>query len=244
MMMMMTTTMKLGRAVLRRNHGRNIKASGSYLCENARIQRSFGAVTTVDVPGMGDSITEGLVSEWVINVGDVVNVDDVLVIIETDKVAVDVRSEHSGKITALHCAEGEDVEVGAKLFDIEVGEGRPTTTSEVPVANEEESSREVAVEVAPAAEPQQSPHAYKDRFEAMRHNHHRTPLIKFTHGKRDAEVTSPTSKIDASSPVVVGGSAGELFPQGPIVVGSPLYGRPLLSEEEIEAINTGVYLVG
>ena len=44
---------------------------------------------------MGDSITEGLLSEYVKKVGDPVNVDDVLVIIETDKVAVDVRSEVS-----------------------------------------------------------------------------------------------------------------------------------------------------
>jgi len=41
---------------------------------------------TVKVPTMGDAITEGTVVEWVKSVGDPVAVDDVVALVETDKV--------------------------------------------------------------------------------------------------------------------------------------------------------------
>lgn len=206
-----------------------------------RHQRQFGAVTTMKVPGMGDSITEGLLSEMVKHVGDVVNVDDVLAIIETDKVAVDIRSEYSGKIVAVHCEEGDDVEVGAKLLDIEEGEGRiesdGDTSEEVSSSGAEESQDVIeAVEVPPTAA---SGTTFANRFEAMRHNHHRTPLIKFTHGKGKVESTTSASieanKISAETRVTV----DEVVPRGPIPLGSPLYGRPLMTNAEIDAINMG-----
>jgi len=42
----------------------------------------------VAVPEMGDSITEGTILEWTKKPGDYVNMDDVVVIIETDKVSL------------------------------------------------------------------------------------------------------------------------------------------------------------
>lgn len=44
------------------------------------------ATLDVPVPNMGDSITEGTVSEWAVEVGNVVAADDLVVSIETDKV--------------------------------------------------------------------------------------------------------------------------------------------------------------
>lgn len=54
---------------------------------------------TVDVPIMGESITTGNVSEWLAGVGDYVEVDQVVAMIETDKVTVEVRSPHAGEVT-------------------------------------------------------------------------------------------------------------------------------------------------
>ena len=42
----------------------------------------------VPVPEMGDSITEGSILEWTVGVGDYVQMDDVVVVIETDKVVI------------------------------------------------------------------------------------------------------------------------------------------------------------
>lgn len=124
--------------------------------------RNFsGEVQTVAVPQMGDSITEGLLSEYVKNVGDPVNVDDVLVIIETDKVAVDVRSEVSGTVVKYHFEEGEDVEVGANLVDIEIGEGYEVV--DTPPSNEGESTIENVTSTESAPVSPVSEKKYADR---------------------------------------------------------------------------------
>lgn len=52
-----------------------------------------------NVPALGESITEGTIASWAKKVGDKVNVDDVIVVIETDKVTVDVKAAHAGVLT-------------------------------------------------------------------------------------------------------------------------------------------------
>ena len=51
------------------------------------------------VPALGESITEGAIASWEKNVGDRVEVDDVVAIVETDKVTVDIKSTFAGVIT-------------------------------------------------------------------------------------------------------------------------------------------------
>lgn len=48
------------------------------------------------MPVLGESITEGSVASWAKKIGDRVEVDDVVVVIETDKVTVDVKATRSG----------------------------------------------------------------------------------------------------------------------------------------------------
>ena len=55
--------------------------------------RAFSDEIKMPVPNMGDSITEGTIVEWAKKEGDYVAVDDIIVLIETDKVSVDVRAE-------------------------------------------------------------------------------------------------------------------------------------------------------
>jgi len=72
----------------------------------------------VVVPSLGDSISEGTVVEIVKDAGDACLVDDVLIVIETDKVSVDVRSSVEGVLTTIHVAEEETVSVGTPLCQI------------------------------------------------------------------------------------------------------------------------------
>ena len=51
------------------------------------------------VPALGESITEGSISRWSKNEGDSVVPDDVVVVVETDKVTVDIKANHKGVIT-------------------------------------------------------------------------------------------------------------------------------------------------
>lgn len=52
-----------------------------------------------NVPVLGESITEGSIASWNKNEGDLVAIDDVIVIVETDKVTVDIKSTHAGILT-------------------------------------------------------------------------------------------------------------------------------------------------
>jgi 2-oxoglutarate dehydrogenase E2 component (dihydrolipoamide succinyltransferase) len=55
----------------------------------------------MNVPQLGDSISEGAIASWGKSVGSSVSVDDVIAVIETDKVTVDIKSPYSGQIVEL-----------------------------------------------------------------------------------------------------------------------------------------------
>jgi len=82
-------------------------------------------VKTIDVPTMGDSITEGTVVEIPIAPPVYVNADDVVVVLETDKVSVDVRSPEGGIVTEIFGDIDDVVEVGQKLFELDT-DGTPS----------------------------------------------------------------------------------------------------------------------
>ncbi len=65
---------------------------------------------------MGDSITEGTVVDLPVAPGDYVNADDVVVVLETDKVSVDVRAPEAGAIIEILGEIDDVVEVGSPLF--------------------------------------------------------------------------------------------------------------------------------
>ena len=56
---------------------------------------------------------------YIIEVGEYVEADEIVAIIETDKVNVDIRSTHSGKITKFFAKEGETVAVDAEFLEID-----------------------------------------------------------------------------------------------------------------------------
>jgi biotin carboxyl carrier protein len=67
-------------------------------------QYHFGSVLQLakiveNVPALGESITEGTIAKWMKNVGDQVNIDDVIAVVETDKVTVDIKSTNAGVLT-------------------------------------------------------------------------------------------------------------------------------------------------
>ena len=67
------------------------------------------------VPVLGESINEATVSKWLQNEGDVVNVDEAIVELETDKVNLEVPASISGVLSEINSNEGEAVKVGSVL---------------------------------------------------------------------------------------------------------------------------------
>lgn len=64
------------------------------------------------VPAMGESITEGTISKWIVQVGDAVRQGDLLLELETDKVNLEISAEHDGVIAEIIAKEGDTVKIG------------------------------------------------------------------------------------------------------------------------------------
>ncbi|RCK69511.1 2-oxoglutarate dehydrogenase, E2 component, dihydrolipoamide succinyltransferase [Desertihabitans brevis] len=71
--------------------------------------------TSVPLPALGESVTEGTVSRWLKEVGDTVEADEALLEVSTDKVDTEIPSPVAGTLLEIKVAEDETVEVGAVL---------------------------------------------------------------------------------------------------------------------------------
>ena len=74
---------------------------------------------------MGDSITEGTIVDIPVAPGDYVNEDDVVLVLETDKVSVDVRAPEAGKIVEIMGEVDDVVEVGSGLYRLDTDAAKP-----------------------------------------------------------------------------------------------------------------------
>ena len=70
------------------------------------------------VPALGESITEAVVGKWHKKVGDTVAVDEPVVVLETDKVTIDVPAPAAGTLAAIAHTEGDTVKIGDVLGSI------------------------------------------------------------------------------------------------------------------------------
>jgi pyruvate dehydrogenase E2 component (dihydrolipoamide acetyltransferase) len=110
---------------------------------------------SVNLPALGESVTEGTVTRWLKNVGDRVEVDEPLLEVSTDKVDTEIPSPIAGIIEAILVAEDETVEVGTPLVTIGTGAAAaPAAPAAAPVVEapavvESVAAEPVAVE-APA----------------------------------------------------------------------------------------------
>ncbi len=97
------------------------------------------------VPPLSESVVEATVAEWLIAVGDSVDVGDVLVVLETDKVALEVTAEQAGVISEIVAGEEEDVVAGQVLGKLDAG-ASASASSAAP-------AKEAAVESKPESAP-------------------------------------------------------------------------------------------
>lgn len=107
----------------------------------------------VTVPEMGESILEATVAHWLKKEGEYVNVGDVLVELETDKVNVEVGAKGAGVLQMIKVQEGGDVKVGDVLGTIEEKTAQPQ--SPAPEARQPEKVEAAPKPSEPVREPQQ-----------------------------------------------------------------------------------------
>src|SRR5699024_4142964 len=99
---------------------------------------------SVQMPALGESVTEGTVTRWLKSVGDEVEVDEPLLEVSTDKVDTEIPSPYAGTLEKILADEDDVVEVGGDLAYIGDGSGSDSEDS-APAA-------EPAEETAPAEE--------------------------------------------------------------------------------------------
>ena len=109
-----------------------------------------GEATDVEMPELGESVTEGTITRWLKKVGDTVAVDEPLLEVSTDKVDTEVPSPVAGTIVEILAEEDDTVDVGAVI--VRIGDGNAK-----PAAKEEPKAEEPKEE--PKAEAKQEPKA-------------------------------------------------------------------------------------
>ncbi|MEC1564363.1 dihydrolipoamide acetyltransferase family protein [Bacillus velezensis] len=95
------------------------------------------AIEQMAMPQLGESVTEGTISKWLVSPGDQVNKYDPIAEVMTDKVNAEVPSSFTGTIRELVGEEGQTLAVGEIICKIETEE---TETEEAPKREEEQNS--------------------------------------------------------------------------------------------------------
>ncbi|OZE76050.1 2-oxoglutarate dehydrogenase, E2 component, dihydrolipoamide succinyltransferase [Rhodococcus sp. 15-649-2-2] len=111
---------------------------------------------SVQMPALGESVTEGTVTRWLKQEGDTVEVDEPLLEVSTDKVDTEIPSPAAGVLTKIVAQEDDTVEIGGELAQI--GDAGEAPSSDAPAEDaapaEESAPEEAAEEPTPAAEPE------------------------------------------------------------------------------------------
>lgn len=105
---------------------------------------------SVNLPALGESVTEGTVTRWLKQVGDRVEVDEPLLEVSTDKVDTEIPSPIAGVIEEILVAEDETAEVGAPL--VRIGDGSGSAEAAAPAAEEAPAETPAPAAEAPAPE--------------------------------------------------------------------------------------------
>ncbi|MEU0968047.1 dihydrolipoamide acetyltransferase family protein [Streptomyces sp. NPDC005917] len=149
------------------------------------------------LPDLGEGLTEAVIVNWLVQVGEVVTIDQPVVEVETAKAMVEVPCPYGGVVTARFGEEGTELPVGAPLLTVAVGEA---TT-----APEAEGSGNVLVGYGTAAPPGRRRRARPTAPERA----------NGTAGKPAAVETAAHARVPAPAPVT----------EGPVPVISPLVRR-------------------
>jgi len=109
------------------------------------------AIVELKVPSPGESITEVVIARWVKNTGDVVEKDDVLAEIDSDKATLTLNAEEAGKIEVL-AAEGDTVKVGQVVVKIDTSV-KPEAKAEAPKEEKKADNKKEEPKKEAKAEP-------------------------------------------------------------------------------------------
>src|SRR5215207_9860169 len=130
-----------GRPARRRSGRSSILIRRSASCSASRPSRSpveactpddGGLPVDIQMPQLGETVTEGTITRWLKSVGDHVEADEPLFEVSTDKVDSEVPAPAAGTLSEILVQEGETAEVGTRLAVLSDGAGAGATTAAAP----------------------------------------------------------------------------------------------------------------
>ncbi|WP_394285864.1 2-oxoglutarate dehydrogenase, E2 component, dihydrolipoamide succinyltransferase [Corynebacterium kefirresidentii] len=103
-----------------------------------------GDASDVEMPELGESVTEGTITQWLKSVGDTVEVDEPLLEVSTDKVDTEIPSPVAGTLVEILADEDDTIEVGAVIARIgdENASASSSDSKPEPKAEEKEEKKE------------------------------------------------------------------------------------------------------
>ncbi|WP_459797647.1 biotin/lipoyl-containing protein, partial [Mycobacterium riyadhense] len=110
---------------------------------------------SVQMPALGESVTEGTVTRWLKQEGDAVELDEPLVEVSTDKVDTEIPSPAAGVLTKIIAQEDDTVEVGGELALI--GDSPDGAEAAAPPQREPEAAPAPPAQAEPEAQPEPEP---------------------------------------------------------------------------------------
>ena len=152
---------------------------------------SGGAGTKVEMPELGESVTEGTITTWLKEVGDVVEVDEPLLEVSTDKVDTEIPSPVEGTILEILAEEDDTVEVG----DVIVIIGDADASVEENDADEAEEAEETEEPAEEKAEEKPEPKKEEPKAEKAEKAESKNASAKVNNGGNVPYVTPLVRKL-------------------------------------------------
>ena len=155
-----------------------------------------GAVDVV-MPELGESVTEGVITQWLKSVGDTVAVDEALLEVSTDKVDTEVPSPIAGTIVEILFEEDDTVEVGDVIARIGDKNAAPAPAAPAPTPEPQPEPTPAPAAPAPAPAPTPTPAPATPAAPAAKVNAGKklpyvTPLVRKLADKHGIDLTTVT----------------------------------------------------
>ncbi|UJM21228.1 2-oxoglutarate dehydrogenase, E2 component, dihydrolipoamide succinyltransferase [Corynebacterium diphtheriae] len=143
--------------------------------------------TDVVMPELGESVTEGTITQWLKSVGDTVDVDEPLLEVSTDKVDTEVPSPVAGTILEILFNEDDTVDVGDVIVRVGTPGSAPAAKEEPAKEPKAETPKEEPKAEAPKAEPKKEAPAKTINNENVPYV---TPLVRKLADKHGVDLTT------------------------------------------------------
>ena len=175
--------------------------------------------TSVTMPALGESVTEGTVTTWLKQVGDTVELDEPIVEVSTDKVDSEVPSPVAGVLLEILVPEDETVEVGteiARIGDASEASAPAAAPAAAPIAAPAAPAPATPVAAAPAAPAAAPAQGTEVRMPALGESVTEGTVTTWLKAVGDAvDADEPllevsTDKVDSEVPAPVAGFLAEI----------------------------------